>query len=241
MGILSNWQVPRAPFFRAYPPRVNGTEIDINIRTVVDRKRRFVYFRIPKAANSTVMVNLLENELEGPSKNAKRVFDRVSSLKQKEVAELAERFFLFTVVRNPYTRITSAYLDKVVRGKRSAKVYKKLSLQASDTISFPQFCQYLQAGGVNDDPHWYRQVDLIPCGHQMLNFVGRVETLRDDLNYILKRIGSTTANGLTTWDHHRTGANSRLKELFTPECIEIVRFVYEQDFAAFGYPLEPDW
>ena len=241
MGILSSWRIPRAPFFRAYPPPVSGTEIDVNIRTAVDRKRRFIYFRIPKAANSTVMINLLERDLKGPSKNAKRAFDRVSSLTKREVAELSERFFLFTVVRDPYSRVASAYLDKVVRGKRSAKVCRRLSLDPSESISFPRFCDYLKAGGSSDDPHWYRQVDLIPCGHQMLDFVGRVETLGDDLGHILKQIGSESSDEMATWNRHGTGASSRLKELYTPECVEVVKSVYEQDFIAFNYPTEPDW
>lgn len=241
MSILSRWLVPRSPFFRAYPAPVKGMEVNIDLRTAVDRQRGFIYFRIPKAANSTVMINLLQEELVGPSKNAKRAYARVSSLSKDEVAQLTDRFFLFAVVRNPYTRVASAYLDKIVRGKRSAKVHARLAIPADKDIPFTDFCRYLQSGGVNGDPHWYRQVDLIPCGYDKLHFVGHVETLSTDLALILRKIGSEPVPDNKSWNPHRTGANSQLDRLYTQECIDIVSVLYREDFSAFGYSIEPDW
>ena len=241
MSIFSSWRITRSPFFRAYPLRTKGMDINVNLRTAVDRQRGFIYFRIPKAANSTVMVNLLEGELVGPSKNAKRAYARVSSLSKEEVSKLTDRFFLFTVVRDPYSRVASAYLDKIVRGKRSAKVCEKLSSLDGGDISFTDFCRYLQSGGVDGDPHWYRQVDLIPCGYDRLHFIGHLESLNTDLKHILQEIGSKPLEDNKSWDHHRTGAKSRLKELYTQECIDLVSSVYEEDFAAFGYSIKPEW
>lgn len=221
--------------------RTKGMEINANLRTAVDRQRGFIYFRIPKAANSTVMVNLLNGELVGPSKNAKRAFERVSSLSKEEVSTLTDRFFLFTVVRNPYSRVASAYLDKIVRGKRSAKVRATLPPQDGGGIRFTDFCQYLKSGGVDQDPHWYRQVDLIPCGYDKLHFIGHVESLNNDLAHILREIGGKPAEDSRSWEPHRTGADSQLKALYTQECIDAVSSVYADDFAAFGYSIKPEW
>lgn len=216
--------------------------VEVDLRTAVDRRRGFIYFRVPKAANSTIIVNLLDQVPDGPSKHAKRAFDRASSLSREEVSGLAERFFLFSVVRDPYTRVVSAYLDKILRRKpRADKVRTSLSLPAGTEISFTEFCRYLYAGGVDGDPHWYRQVDLIPCGHEMLHFVGRVESLADDLGYITRRIDGQPLPRERLRDSHRTGAGSCLEELYTTECIDIVRTVYAADFATFGYPEEPAW
>ena len=221
--------------------RTKGMEINANLRTAVDRQRGFIYFRIPKAANSTVMVNLLQEEFVGPSKVAKRAFARVSSLSKEEVLKLTDRFFLFTVVRNPYSRVASAYLDKIVRGKRSAKVRAKLSLPEGAGISFTDFCRYLQSGGVDEDPHWYRQIDLIPCGYDKLHFIGHLESLNSDLAYILREIGSRPAEDGKSWEPHRTGAGSQLEKLYTQECIDVVSSVYEEDFTALGYSTNPEW
>lgn len=241
MSIFSSWRIPRSPFFRAYPAPAKGMELNIDLRTAVDRQRGFIYFRIPKAANSTVMINLLQEELEGPSKNAKRAYARVSSLSKDEVSHLTDRFFLFAVVRNPYTRVASAYLDKIVRGKRSAKVHARLATQANEDIPFADFCRYLQSGGVYEDPHWYPQIDLIPCGYDKLHFIGRVENLGTDLAHILRKIGSEPARDNRSWNPHQTGANSQLERLYSQECIEIVSSLYQEDFAAFGYSIKPEW
>lgn len=241
MGFIDKWRIPRTPFHRAYPSPTADMVFSVNINTAVDRERGFIYFRIPKAANSTVVRNLVKGDVKGPSKNAKRAFDRVDTLTRDEVASLASRFFLFTVVRNPYSRIASAYLDKVVRGKRSAKVLRKLGKHAGDDVSFLEFCHYLLAGGVNEDQHWYRQVHLIPCGIELLHYVGRVESLMTDLDAILIRINGTASQGHQSWAPHRTGADTRLGGLYCPESIRIVRSVYAEDFEILEYSEEAFW
>lgn len=239
MGLFDKWRVPRSPFFRRYPVANPEIILDINQRTVVDRKRGFIYFRIPKAANSTVMLNLAGGELRGKMRELKRLYPRVSTLSRKEVTTLTSRFFLFTVARNPYSRIASAYLDKVTRGRSAAKVRDRIGLPADAEVSFLEFCRYLQAGGVNDNPHWYRQVDLVPCGPELLHFIGRVENLSADLDYILSRINGERPREHASWVPHRTGADTRLQKLYCAESIEIVQSLYRGDFEAFGY--SPDF
>lgn len=243
MNIFKLWRLSNAPFYRKYPPRNRAMLPEINQRTVVDRQRGFLYFRIPKAANSTVMVNLAEADMRGQatSKHVKRAFARVDTLSKQEVAQLSTRFFLFTVVRNPYTRLVSSYLDKIARGKRSAQVSRALGKTADAEIGFLEFCRYLRDGGVDDDPHWYRQVDLIPCGRAMLHEVGRTEHLGEDLTRILRRINGVAPRELANWAPHQTGANSRLAEFYCEESMAIVRAVYAEDFSAFGYSTDPLW
>jgi hypothetical protein len=243
MNIIKLWRLSHAPFYKKYPPRNRAMLAEINQRTVVDRRRGFIYFRIPKAANSTVMVNLAEADMRGQetSKHVKRAFARVDTLSKQEVAELSSRFFLFTVVRNPYSRLVSSFLDKIARGKRSGQVLLALDKPAGADIGFLEFCRYLQRGGVDDDPHWYRQVDLIPCGPAMLNTFGRTENLGEDLSEILRRINGVAPKELTSWAPHQTGANSKLAQFYCDESLRIVREVYAEDFSAFGYSTDPAW
>jgi hypothetical protein len=239
VGLFDKWRVPRSPFFHRYPVADPEMILDINQRTVVDRQRGFIYFRSPKAANSTVMLNLAGGELRGKMRDLKRLYPRVSTLSRREVTSLASRFFLFAVARNPYSRIVSAYLDKVTRGRSAVKVRERIGLPADAEVSFLEFCRYLQAGGVNDNPHWYRQVDLVPCGPELLHFIGHVENLSADLEYILARVNGEKPLEQASWVPHRTGADGRLQEFYCPESIEIVRSLYCSDFDAFGY--SPDF
>lgn len=237
--VLKTWMVLKSPFHREFPPPRRSMVYEIDKRIMVDRKRAFVYFRIPKAANSTVVYSLIPSS--HTSKEAKRALPRASSLTRSEVSELSERFFLFTVVRNPYSRLASAYLEKIVRAKRADKVARFLGRALTSHISFLDFCRYLNAGGIYEDPHWYRQCDLIPSGVGQLHFVGRVESLRKDLEEILRRVQGGPCDTPRSWTRHATGATSRLKELYCAESIEIVRDLYAHDFTAFGYSDQPDW
>lgn len=233
----------RSPFYRRFPAENWNVAAEVNQRTVVDRKRGFIYFRIPKAANSTVMVNLSVMDMTGKtsSKEAKRKFDRVDALSHQEVANLESRFFLFTVVRNPYARLASSFLDKIVRGKRSDKVCTALGVSRHDEIGFLDFCRYLDAGGLDQDPHWYRQVDLVPCGIDKLNSIGHVETLDVDLAAIMTRINGVAPSELLSWSPHGTGASGKLTQLYCEESARLVARLYGPDFAAFGYSTDKIW
>lgn len=244
MKAFKRWRVARSPFYRRYPVVGSEMMLAIDQRIAVSREKGFVYFRIPKAANSTVVTALYDNaETEGyVSKDAKRSFDRASMLKRDEVDSLNERFFMFTVVRDPFSRLLSAYLDQICRakpGRRPVAAY--YGKEVSDPISFREFCRFIASGGIHANPHWYRQVDFIPCGTDKLHFVGRVETLNADLEVIRRRVWADTRHRVAGWNPHRTDATGKMKEMYCPETIAVVQDWYREDFEAFGYASEPEW
>ena len=242
MGFTTRLWVNISPFFRRFPAKHRYMAERVNRRIAVDRRHGYIYFRIPKAANSTVIRNFIElpagNDFESGS--AKESFARVSQLTWSEVRKLEERFFLFTVVRDPFTRAVSAYFDKVQRSPRRTKVVSGLRRTVEDHISFEEFCDFLESGGLDEDAHWCRQIDLVPCGYERLHAVGRVESLDVDLPGILDRaIGHRPE--IASYRPHQTGAGSRLKEIYTPETVERIRTIYRADFETLGYPMEPGW
>ncbi|HJO36139.1 MAG: sulfotransferase family protein [Pseudomonadota bacterium] len=251
MDLYDRWRVPRSPFHRRFPSRSPEMALTVNRRIAVDTARRFIYFRVPKAANSTVVRSLMANDPSRYAKAAKRAFSRPDALSRRQVRALPAGYFLFTVVRNPYARIASAYLDKVVRGAasptllshaRALKVLAHLGKPAGASVSFAEFCRYLAEGGIDGDPHWFRQVDLIPCGPERLHFIGRVESLAVDLASILARInGTPTPAPERDWVRHRTGANERLAALYDADTLAAVRTLYAEDFARLGYEEAPFW
>jgi len=216
---------------------------EIDRRIAVDRDRGFIYFRVPKAANSTIAATLFPSSKdEVAADTAKRVFARASDLTRQEVDELRARFFLFTVVRDPYSRLASAYLHKVRNGvKARRQVVDNYSCANPDDVSFLEFCRFLAEGGRSLNPHWYRQVDLIPCGVQQLHYIGRVESLDEAMSYITARIGGGLSGRIRNVRGHGTGAAEKLRELYSAETVAIVRELYAADFATFGYGSEPDW
>ncbi|WP_404840921.1 sulfotransferase family 2 domain-containing protein [Alkalilimnicola ehrlichii] len=163
----------RTPFHRRYPSPSANVAHEVDKRIAVDRQQGFIYFRIPKAANSTICATLYpkSNRNSVDKRTAKRYFARGRSLTADEIKHLASRFFLFSFVRNPYTRTASAYLDKVKRNTKTQNLIRqRLKLPGEEPVSFLTFFQYLTAGGLYDNAHWYPQTTFIPCGTKTLSF-----------------------------------------------------------------------
>lgn len=243
MGFTTRLKVTLSPFFRRFPAKDPELAERINRRIAVNRTDGYIYFRIPKAANSTVIRNLsnIESDAAFDVSAAKHGFIRPSQLWWWETRNLERRFYLFTVVRDPYSRVVSAYLDKVERSKRQSKVRSRLGLGADEPISFEQFCTYLEAGGLNDDAHWARQVDLIPCDPSLLHAIARVESLNADLPPILHRATGKPVSEFQTHSPHRTGAAERMHKVYNRQTASRVRDLYMADFKAFGYDPNPPW
>ena len=81
----------------------------------------FFYNRVPKAANTSITQTLFTHSAYSPRlarrDNPKYKFQRPIFLSPNQVYKLEYEAFKFTFVRNPYSRVLSAYLDKVGRRK----------------------------------------------------------------------------------------------------------------------------
>lgn len=108
--------IPHTPFYRKYPYKGGASAASADDRGCVDTRLRFFCNRIPKSANSSVVINLaaVKTGQDIPSVEAKKLCTKPSQLKKTDVQALDD-FFCFVFVRNPYTRVLSAYLDKIER------------------------------------------------------------------------------------------------------------------------------
>lgn len=120
----------------------------------VSLQNRYVYVSTPKVACSSVKLTLQQIELgmpelslEGGLAHSREMgpFLRPSQLANFEESLHGGDFFCFVFVRNPYTRLLSAYLDKM-RGRGSEKkaIVKALGRPESaleEEISFADFLQ----------------------------------------------------------------------------------------------------
>jgi hypothetical protein len=225
--------IPFTPFYRRYPYR-NGIALDsADARGCIDLERGFFYNRIPKAANSTIVENLaiLSFGKNIPSKDAKKQFRTPSQLSAQEVAQIAH-IFRFAVVRNPFTRTLSAYLDKVERRA-------KRNHQAS---SFKDFLYGLAEQSLYRNAHWAPQSSLLLLPHAHFDFFGKVENLEYDLAFIKEKISGGCRN-ITPPKHfeaNATGATKKLSQYYDHESVEIVRSLFRLDFDLFNYSPEFD-
>lgn len=224
--LLNGLTVPFRPFYRRYPFSSPASIRSADDRGCVDLELGFFYNRVPKAANSTVMTNLarLKHGEDVASRTAKRMFTSPARLSAAEVVRF-EDLFKFTVVRNPYTRTLSAYLDKVERRAR----------RAHRESSFREFLLSLQRGKLYGNAHWAPQSALMLIPVERFDFIGKVETLEQDLATIKRRIRPDLEQPLTSVRSNATGAGDRLRAYYDEELVGLVQDLYAQDFMSFHY------
>lgn len=225
--------IPFTPFYRRYPYR-NGISINsADARGCVDTRLGFFCNRIPKAANSTIVENLARLSFgeDIPSKDAKKRFTAPSQLNRSEVDQI-EKMFRFAVVRNPFTRTLSAYLDKVERRARTTQ----------QESSFCEFLQDLANGKLYSNAHWAPQHSLLLLPFDDFDFIGKVESLDKDLGHIRTRIlGKQVQETITSFRANSTGAGKKLREYYDEETVRMVLELFRKDFELFEYPHElPD-
>ncbi|MCG5549086.1 sulfotransferase family protein [Halorhodospira halochloris] len=204
-----------------------------------------MWVRVTKAANSTVSATLWAamGQAGDPIDNSKRSSDKVSrkssfirpsALTKKQVAELSNNYKKIIFVRNPYTRVLSAYLDKGRISNDLARKFSNYDGEAGTRAGFEGFCRYLANGGVYEDPHWYPQNRLCPFPSEELDFVGKMENLNSDLNRLLDWLG-LPAQDLVRAGPKPTGASGRIAEFYSEESEQIIKSLYSDDFRMFGY------
>ncbi|MDX1587465.1 MAG: sulfotransferase family protein [Oleiphilaceae bacterium] len=226
--IRNRLTIPLMPFYRRYPYRQGISVNSADARGCVDLKAGFFCNRIPKAANSTIVENLARISFgeDVPSKVAKKRFTTPSQLSSAQLDQL-DGLFRFAVVRNPFTRTLSAYLDKVERRARDR----------NRESSFHDFLQGLASGQLYSNAHWAPQSSLLLLPYGSFDFFGKVENLDQDLAFIKARIlgDRYQPEPVRAFTANATGAGGKLAAYYDEHCIRLVQSLFSDDFDCFNY------
>lgn len=244
-------------FFQQIP------EVQLNYMVNISPKLDFIYFSMPKNACSTIKVLLRSLFEEDISKIKENVHDRRNSALLKPSDIGYDKFldmlkdsdvFKFTVVRNPYSRTLSAYLDKFVTlPKYSIENYKGFLTQlvTEDKInryiqfpdlSFLEFLNFI----INKKPYYMNEHWRPQLNQGMINLITysqiyRFEKLDDSLNDLidnLKKRGYFTEKikqDKFTFNPHSTQADQLIYSYYTQECLDIFNQIYAEDIEQLGY------
>lgn len=215
----------------------------------IGSSRAFLYFEIPKAGCSSIKrtLQLLElpsrtvppfdvhNKALSPLKGALS-----SGLSFPEIFQ-SPRLFRFALVRNPYCRALSCYLDKIVANAAERQWHQRLlGFTQKEPISFREFL--LAIHRIDDrsrDMHWRSQAALINDRRVHYHYLGVFERFRSDLAYALKQIGcDRAAEMIQDLRAHRTDAARRLEEFFGDAELSLAQQIYRSDFLRYGYSFE---
>jgi hypothetical protein len=230
--------IGQSPFYLAYPFHSPMPIKAVDMRGLIDDKLRVFYNRIPKAANTTLVFTIakLRSGATPTSLDIKKDFRRPSQLQASEVRAL-DGFFKFMFVRNPYSRILSAYLHKIVRRlERGAKLGASGLDSSRGTPTFREFCSYLADGGLFENVHWSPQTSLMLLPFAKFDFIGKVETFENDVRTVLSRLGADEpADFIVPFSNYVTNSHLRIDDFYDTETRAIVRRLYRSDFETFDY------
>ncbi len=226
-------------FYKAYPIKLSRKIIDNGL--AISTTRRYVYARIRKAANSTVISSLYHAEnnnritgLDDIQKIKDNYFTRPGKLSKTDLENL-DSYFKFTIARNPYSRILSTYLDKIENRDKSQRqiVIKFLKKNPNDEITFHEFLDFLENGGLRQNAHWAPQIDFLVFPIDQYNYIGKLESLQKDLTQILTLIYRKDCPIISV-NEHKTDSMDKTKKLTPAEKCRIYN-LYMDDFKNFHY------
>lgn len=218
--------------------------------TYISLRNHYVYTAVGKAANSTVKHYLYELEYTGSFFKTKTLHDRQCSpllspfqlpsplLKEVFTSHL---YYRFSMVRNPYTRLLSCYLDRIVPAHSAPykQLLQTIGKPEGSQISFQEFiCAVCKQMPYDQNNHWRLQTSEILASNIEYDFIGKQESFADDMTTIWSHIAPDFPIPNFTSENKApsiTSAAKRLHEFYTPELINMVREAYEEDFITFGY------
>ena len=214
------------------------------------------YHLIPKAGSTTIKSLLLDaigyplptsddveviHRISVPlviPENSDNYLKRIKESFLQKPPEL-ERAFHFTFVKNPWARLVSCYINKIL-GKRPGRFsgfrnfYPRIRFEQMTFTDFVRF-----AYRVPDDlcePHFRPQCNLIDWGGT-IDFIGHTERFTDDLAEVIKRAGLDKR--LLKWGHTKLNKTqkdtSHYTDFYTRQTRKWVAQKYAKDIERFGY------
>lgn len=185
---------------------------------IICEERKFIYMKPAKTAGTSILREHLEKQMPGiiHQKNHPEQFaDWIRRINDEEL----EKYFIFSVVRNPWDRL--------------------VSVAAYVKVSFKDFVR-------NINEHWKTEkirVHSLPLhlythcnGIRFADMICRFETLQPDMNLVFDRIGMDR-RPLPFVNRSRHGHYSAY---YGELEIRVVEEIYAKDIEYFGYAFEKE-
>lgn len=228
----------------------------------VNLAQRYMYFEVPKAACTSMKQLLRRLEAAPPirlfsaglreSRRDMFVHARenvplpslieLDDREQREVLE-APDFLRMTVVRNPYTRLMSAWRNKVMLCEPGyERVYLAVRGRLPETgrkqlVSFAEFVEYLAGEDLTaGDSHWRQQTAHAFMAALQFNLTGKTERMQDLLGRFARHLGMAETPRLAESNTSIAAAFSPYDEALATK----VYALYQPDFELLGYRRD-DW
>ncbi|XP_033122202.1 carbohydrate sulfotransferase 11-like isoform X2 [Anneissia japonica] len=235
-------------------------------KLLVNEKHKIVYCQTPKVGTVSwckifltlsgykkysEVLNMTASQVSAAWKKHVPQLSNFSTAKQKEIMSSYTKIMF---VRNPLTRLLSAYNDKLVaknasdynlssQRSMSRKIKKKIRPGYTTKNYDPTFGEFIKMivskENYISNIHW-RNMLLIcyPCEIDY-DVIGRFEDIENDSNYILNRVGADLKFPASTGFHFTNSSNfEKVKKSYAnipdSDLVSLYR-KYQNDFLLFGY------
>jgi len=208
------------------------------------KENKFLYIGVPKAATRSIL-SVLRNDKFGTSE----FNDPISHHLEKNPSH--KDFFIFSFVRNPWSRILSTWKNKIAMPNEEAP---RMIIDRFDELyynmPFEEFVNFVCDSEFGSDKlgdrHWTSQHLFLEDkqGNLVPDFIGRLENLEVDFSHALSEIGFENVS--LPWLNTRKGWSSDSKtmsadsknyyrEYYTPELERKISERYKADISFFNY------
>ena len=142
-----------------------------------------------------------------------------------------EKMFTFTFVRNPFTRLASAYRFLKQGGiNKQDQVWSKKYLSKYDSIN-DFVVNGLRREEIMSWMHFKKQVEFLRGRKSIdVDFIGRLEDINEDFERVKEKV--KIKNNLK---HENKTSSGSYKGIYNRKSRRIIRDVYKEDFEKLGY------
>ncbi|MGQ0741743.1 MAG: sulfotransferase family 2 domain-containing protein [Alphaproteobacteria bacterium] len=231
-------------FCAADPLRMGGTfarRERFNEAVFIDPERRFLFTKNEKCGNNTARRTLQFLAAKHPlpedfadTRRWQAPLLQPSDLSLTGIEDINGAIsFKFAIVRNPYVRTLSVYLNKFHgHGRQAQKFARALGKRLPE--DFGEFVSMIAHQRPEQmDPHWRVQYDNIFCGIIRYDHFIRFENFESEFHSVLKNFYG--AAEIRPVRKRITPTEEKLSGYYRPELVLLVRDIYRRDFEFFGY------
>tara|TARA_A100001391_G_scaffold273_5_gene729 strand:+ start:4629 stop:5426 length:798 start_codon:yes stop_codon:yes gene_type:complete len=225
----------------------------VNYLTHIDDKRRVVYVETPKVACTSIKKFMMDQyvggsfDLSSPNKVHDRQLSPLRQLSEYSAGDGLDvwgaGYRRFSFVRNPYTRLLSGYLDKLIHNEWERE--RHLPMMGFEPGSYPTLLEFLerlaQKPDGERDIHFATQSSLLMIGRVEYDFLGRFEEFQSELQKLKVSFYDSRQEAESYEDfgkHHASNASKKIRQYYGSREAELVQSIYHADFENFGYPLD---
>lgn len=193
---------------------------------MINHEHKFLFLHLPKTGGTSIN-KFLNNKF----KNNERDFGHPYLL-EYTYDEKTDRYsnlddyFKFTIVRNPYDRLVSAffYIKKYSKFPLDISFRKQWELENDTFESFVIEKLPIILDDKDIRPrHFKPQVDF---GTADLDYIGSFTTIQDDMNFICDHIGTKRQD----LPHINSSVHKNYEEYYNKKTLDIVKTLYFNDF-----------